>query len=54
MREIFAFVTLRLNHYDIQLDSNEQEFPQKNSPFTLGISRPLPGSDLLVVLSNPS
>ncbi|PYH85408.1 cytochrome P450 [Aspergillus uvarum CBS 121591] len=49
--EIFAFVAVMLNRFDVNLAWPKQEFPRKDdSVLTFGISRPLPGDDLYVVL----
>jgi cytochrome P450 len=53
MQEIFGFVALLLHRFDIQLASPGQDFPVPDeSMLTLGVSRPLPGSDVLIALSN--
>ncbi|RAH84983.1 cytochrome p450 [Aspergillus japonicus CBS 114.51] len=52
--EIFAFVAVMLNRFDVHLAWPKQEFPRKDeSVLTFGISRPLPGDDLYVVLKKP-
>lgn len=53
MQEIFGFVTLLIHRFDIQLATPRQHFPTLDeSMLTLGVSRPLPGSDVSVTLSN--
>lgn len=53
MQEIFAFVAVMLNKYQIRLDTPDQAFPRADeSSLTLGVSRPLPGEDLRVTLTN--
>ena len=56
MQEIFGFVAVLLNRFNIQLDptsSLAQKFPVADeSLLTIGVSRPLPGSDIWVTLSN--
>ena len=53
MQEIFGLVAVMLNRLDIRLADSSQTFPVADeSLLTLGIYRPLPGSDLLVTLSN--
>jgi cholesterol 7alpha-monooxygenase len=54
MVEIFGFVAVLLNKYQIKLESSDQPFPRPDeSSLTLGVSRPLPGEDLKVVLKRP-
>jgi cytochrome P450 len=54
MQELFAFVAVMLNRYQVQLDFPGQAFPRADeSSLTLGVSRPLPGDDLRVVLTKP-
>lgn len=55
MQEIFGFVALQIHRFDIQLASRMQKFPVPDeSLITLGVSRPVPGSDVWVTLSNGS
>jgi cytochrome P450 len=52
MQEIFGLVALLLLRFDIQLSPQSKHFPRPDeSSLTLGVSRPLPGSDMLVTLS---
>ena len=52
MQEIFGFVALQLHRFDIRLACPGQELPTPDeSNLTLGVSRPIPGSDLRVTLS---
>lgn len=54
MQEIFAFVAVMLNRYHVHLDSLGQAFPRPDeSSLTFGVSRPLPGEDLRIVLTKP-
>jgi cytochrome P450 len=54
MQEIFAFVAVMLNRYGIQKHQGCRQFPKPDeSSLTLGVSRPLPGEDLEVYLTNP-
>jgi cytochrome P450 len=53
MQEIFGFVALAIHRFDIQLAFPAQRFPVPDeSLLTLGVSRPVPGSDVLVTMSN--
>lgn len=53
MQEIFGFVALLIHRFDVQLASSRQNFPvQDESLLTLGVSRPVPGSDVWVKVSN--
>lgn len=53
MQEIFGFVALLIHRFDIQLATSRQTFPiLDESMLTLGVSRPVPGSDVWVRLSN--
>lgn len=53
MQEIFGFVALLIHRFDIQLSTSRQTFPiLDESMLTLGVSRPVPGSDVWVRLSN--
>lgn len=55
MQEIFGFVALLIHRLDVQLASPGQCFPIPDEGLlTLGISRPVPGSDLWVTLSDKS
>ena len=52
LQEIFGFVTLLIHRFDIQLAPPLQKFPSPDeSILTLGVSRPVPGSDVRVALS---
>ncbi|RAH47123.1 cytochrome P450 [Aspergillus brunneoviolaceus CBS 621.78] len=52
--EIFSFVALVLNQFEVKFAWPDQSFPQKDeSVLTFGISRPLPGDDLYVYLTRP-
>ncbi|KAF2851333.1 cytochrome P450 [Plenodomus tracheiphilus IPT5] len=54
MQEIFAFVAVLLNRYSIQKQQECRRFPKPDeASLTLGVSRPLPGEDLQVHLTNP-
>jgi cytochrome P450 len=54
MQEIFAFVAVMLNKYSMQKQQGCRQFPRPDeSSLTLGVSRPLPGQDLQVHLTNP-
>ena len=53
MQEIFGFLALQIHRFDVQLASPGQSFPVPDeSLLTLGISRPVPGSDIWITLSN--
>lgn len=53
MQEIFGFVALAIHRFKIQLALPGQFFPiPDESLLTLGVSRPVPGSDVLVVMSD--
>ena len=53
MQEISGFVALLIHRFDIQLAMPKQNFPMPDeSMLTLGVSRPAPGSDVWVSLSN--
>lgn len=53
MQEIFGFVALLIHRFDIQLAMPRQKFPIPDERMlTLGVSRPVPGSDIWVTLSN--
>ncbi len=55
MHEIFGFVALLIHRLDVQLASPGQCFPIPDEGLpTLGISRPVPGSDLWITLSDKS
>jgi cholesterol 7alpha-monooxygenase len=52
-QEIFGFVAVLLHRLDIRLEPGRQSFPTPDeSLLTLGVSRPLPGSDVWVTLAN--
>lgn len=52
-QEIFGFVAVLLHRLDIRLEPGLQRFPVPDeSLLTLGVSRPLPGSDVWVTLAN--
>lgn len=54
VQEIFAFVAVMLNRYQIELEEPGQAFPRPDeSSLTLGVSRPLDGEDVKVVLTRP-
>lgn len=53
MQEIFGFVALLIHRFDIQLATPGQKFPiPDESILTLGVSRPVPGSDICATISN--
>lgn len=56
MQEIFGFLAVMIGRYNIRLDCSlkqNQTFPiPDESSLTLGVSRPVPGSDVWVELSN--
>ncbi|KAI9878024.1 MAG: hypothetical protein M1830_002144 [Pleopsidium flavum] len=53
MQEIFGFVALQIHRFDVQLASPVQKFPiPDESLLTLGVSRPVPASDVWVTLVN--
>ncbi|MCJ1432521.1 hypothetical protein MMC27_001878 [Xylographa pallens] len=52
MQEIFGFVALQIHRFKVRLTSPQQGFPEPDeSMLTLGVSRPMPGSDLRIQLS---
>lgn len=53
MQEVFGFVALQIHRFDVQLALPGQGIPVPDeSLLTLGVSRPVPGSDIWVTLSN--
>ena len=53
MQETLAFVAVLIHRLDIQLTAGSPSFPTANeSMLTLGVSRPVSGSDVLVTLFN--
>ena len=52
LQEILGFVALQIHRFDVKLTDIHQNFPVADeSMLTLGVSRPLPGSDLSITLS---
>ena len=54
MQELFGFVALLIHRFDVQLaTSSVQSFPIADEwSLTLGVSRPLPGSDVWITLAD--